>query len=240
MISSAALPKILPARSIQSRTSMSNGDSALALLAGRERVQRRQDGVRARRTAHLLRRDTATGASSIGGSPTRASVVASRNQQASDPAPPRTTAGAARSINTLLQQSSSVSFCANLGRSRDTALLPASASGSLKKYPRHAAGRGGLSDTPHNGSLCGAGCHTLRSPLANNSSSAFAGHFPLIPAILRLPRGHSSVGRASASQAECRGFESLCPLFRSKTQTSFALLTARRATDPPCSSATRA
>ena len=24
--------------------------------------------------------------------------------------------------------------------------------------------------------------------------------------------GHSSVGRASASQAECRGFESLCPL----------------------------
>ena len=105
-----------------------------------------------------------------------------------------------------------MSFCANLGRSRDTAPLPAAASRSLKKYPRHAAGRGGLSDTPHNDSLCGAGCHTLRSPLANNSSSAFAGHFPLIPAILRLPRGHSSVGRASASQAECRGFESLCPL----------------------------
>ena len=48
------------------------------------------------------------------------------------------------------------------------------------------------------------------------------------------------VARPQASQAECRGFESLCPLFRSKAQTSFALLTARWATDPLCSSATRA
>ena len=55
-----------------------------------------------------------------------------------------------------------------------------------------------------------------RDPLDYKCNSTNLAQFEMIhlDVTLAYSRGRSSVGRASASQAECRGFESLCPLLK--------------------------